>query len=58
MHFATYMNAHRSLPALYVAGLAGVAGLLVCSTARADRVDVVEETRDPDDATHVGYVAF
>jgi hypothetical protein len=42
------MNPHRSLPALYLAGLTGVAGLLLSSTARADRVYVVEETRDPD----------
>ena len=42
------MNAHRSLRALSMAGLTGVAGLLLSSTARADRVYVVEETREPD----------
>lgn len=49
MHIRTTMNANRSFPALYVAtGLAGLASLLVSGTARADRVYVVEESREPD----------
>jgi hypothetical protein len=43
------MNAHRSISALYVvAGFAGLAGLFVSGTARADRVYVVEESREPE----------
>jgi hypothetical protein len=41
-------NRCRSLPALYVvSGFAGIAALLVSPSARADRVYVVEEYRDP-----------
>ena len=43
------MNANRSFPALHIAtGLVGLAALLVSGTARADRVYVVEESREPD----------
>jgi hypothetical protein len=42
------MNPHRSPLRLYaLPGLAGLAALLVSATARADRVYVVEESRDP-----------
>src|SRR5580704_4332363 len=42
------MNPHRSSSPLYViTGFAGLAALLVSGTARADRVYVVEESRNP-----------